>query len=657
MTAPPPASGERPPARARTDGPDAGRGRKKKGRRNSREEGDQALSRVRQRPRARPTGRKPGGHAFERPQGQQVREVEVGETITVGELASRMSVKAGEVIKQLMKMGQMATINQSLDQDTAMLVVEELGHTAKAAVDRDLETLLEAEMAQATGEPVARAPVVTVMGHVDHGKTTLLDYIRKTKVAAGEAGSITQHIGAYRVETEQGTLTFLDTPGHAAFSSMRARGANLTDIVVLVVAGDDGVMPQTQEAIQHAQAAEVPIVVAVNKMDKPEADIDRVRQELSVHNVLSEEWGGDVQFIPVSALTGDGVDKLLEAVALQAEIMELKAPADGPARGVVVESLLDRGRGPVATVLVVSGTLKKGDVVLAGKEFGRARMLSDEAGRALDVAGPSTPVEVLGLSGVPDVGDELLVVDDERRAREIADERKHKARESALARQGGAAAPADDFFRQLRENQVKNLNVVIKGDVQGSVEALRDALERLSNDEVAVRVVAAGVGAISETDVNLAVSSEALIIGFNVRADATARRIIKEAGVQVRYHAIIYELIDEVKRALTGMLEPEYRQEILGLAEVRDVFNSPKLGAIAGCHVTEGVVRRNSPIRVLRENVVIFEGELESLRRFKDDVSEVRAGTECGIGVKEYNDVQVGDQIECFDRVRVERTL
>ena len=658
--APEPARVERPergkpasrPAPRREE-PARGAGKRRKGGREERGGlRDEGAGRLRS--RSRPgAGRQASRHKFERPQGTITREVEVPDSITVADLASRMSVKAGEVIKCLMGMGQMATINQALDQDTAMLVVEEMGHTAKAAAPQTPESLLD-ELVP-TGEAMPRAPVVTVMGHVDHGKTTLLDYIRKSQVASGEAGAITQHIGAYHVTTPRGAVTFLDTPGHAAFSAMRARGAALTDIVILVVAADDGVMPQTVEAIQHARAAGVPLVVAVNKIDKPDADPNRVKQELIQHEVIAEDFGGDVQFVPVSAKSGEGIEALLEAVLLQAEVMELKAVADGPGMGVVVESKLDRGRGPVATLLVQAGTLKRGDMVLAGGEFGRARLLLDEHAQPLLEAGPSRPVELLGLSGVPNVGDVFNVVEDERKAREIAQFRQQTAREAALARR--EAPSGGDIFSQLRAAEVKSLNVIIKGDVQGSVEAIAASLLNLATDEVTVRVVGSGVGGITETDVNLALSTGAVLIGFNVRADATARKLLKEAGVEVRYHSIIYEVIDEVKRALGGLLEPEIKETILGLAEVREVFHSAKFGAVAGCMVSEGVVRRRCPIRVLRDNVVIYEGELESLRRHKDDVTEVRAGVECGIAVKQYDDVQVGDQIECYERVTVERTL
>jgi translation initiation factor IF-2 len=596
----------------------------------------------------------PTEHGFAMPVAPVVRDVSIPETITVGELAQKMAVKAGEVIKVMMGMGTMVTINQVLDQETAGIVVEEMGHKAVLVSDDALEQSL-GKASDDKGEQFHRAPAVTIMGHVDHGKTSLLDYIRKAKVAAGEAGGITQHIGAYHVVTEHGPITFLDTPGHAAFTAMRARGAQATDIVVLVVAADDGVMPQTKEAIQHAKAAGVPLIVAVNKIDKENAQPDRVKQELVAAEVVPEDWGGDTQFIHVSALTGEGVDKLLEAISLQSEVLELTAVKDAPARGVVIESRLDKGRGSVATVLVQSGTLHKGDILLAGQEYGRVRALLDENGQAITDAGPSIPVEVLGLSGTPSAGDEVLVVADERKAREVALFRQGKFRDVKLARQ--QKAKLDNMFSQMEEGEVNTLNLVIKADVQGSVQALSDALTNLSTDEVRVKIVASGVGGINESDVNLAVASGAVMIGFNVRADGSAKRIIEEEGVDLHYYSVIYDAIDEVKTALSGMLAPAFKEEIVGLAEVRDVFRSPKLGAIAGCMVTEGVVKRNNPIRVLRDNVVIYEGELESLRRFKDDVQEVRSGTECGIGVKNYNDVQAGDQIEVFEVVQVKRTL
>ena len=545
--------------------------------------------------------------------------------------------------------------NQVIDQDAAVLVVEELGHVAKQVK----ESSIEEEVLHAGGDgeyPAApRSPVVTVMGHVDHGKTSLLDYIRTAKVAAGEAGGITQHIGAYHVETPRGNVTFLDTPGHAAFTAMRARGARATDIVVLVVAADDGVMPQTVEAIAHAKAANVPIVVAVNKIDREDADPERIRQTLGNHEVVPEDWGGENMFVDVSALTGQGVDDLLEAISLQAEVLELTAPEDGPARGVVVESRIERGRGPVATVLVQAGRLAKGDMLLAGQEFGRVRGLFDESGAEVPAAGPSTPVEVLGLSGPPGAGDEAIVVADERKAREIASFRQGKYREVRLARQ--QAAKLENVFDQMKEGQVLTLNVIVKADVQGSVEALRDALTQLSIEEVKVNVVAAAAGGISETDANLAVASNAIVVGFNVRADAAARRIIEAELVDLRYFSVIYEVIDTVKQAMSGMLAPEFKEEIVGIADVRDVFRSKRFGNIAGCQVSEGAVRRSNPIRVLRDSVVIYEGELESLRRFQDDVNEVRAGTECGIGVRNYNDVKVGDQIEVYERIQIERTM
>ncbi len=593
-------------------------------------------------------------HGFTMPTAPVVREVTVPETISVADLAQRMAVKAAEVIKAMMQMGVMATINQVIDQDTAVLVIEEMGHKPKLVTESAIEESLKlGDESDAATE--RRPPVVTIMGHVDHGKTSLLDHIRATKVADGEAGGITQHIGAYHVDTDRGTVTFLDTPGHEAFTAMRARGSEVTDIVVLVVAADDGVMPQTIESIQHAKAGSVPLVVAVNKIDKPEADPDRVKNELTKYEVIPEDWGGEYQFINVSAKTGEGIDALLEAILLQAELMELSAPVEDTARGVVLESRLEKGRGPVATVLVKSGTLRKGDVVLCGSEFGRVRALFDETGKQVDTVGPSMPAELLGLSGAPNAGDEVLAHADERKVREIASYRQNKLREVRLAKQ--QAAKLEDMFSQMESGETQTLNLVIKADVQGSVEALRDALVKLSNDEVKVNVIASGVGGITESDVNLAAASQAVMIGFNVRADASARRLVAENGVDLHYYSVIYDAIDEVKKALSGMLAPEMREEIVGLAEVRDVFRSPKLGAIAGCLVMEGVVKRSNPIRVLRENVVIYEGELESLRRFKDDVNEVRAGTECGIGVKNYNDVKVGDQIEVYETVKVQREL
>ncbi|WP_417663915.1 translation initiation factor IF-2 [Pseudidiomarina donghaiensis] len=595
-------------------------------------------------------------HGFNKPAAPVERDVKLGETITVGELANRMAVKAGEVIKTMMKMGEMVTINQVLDQETASLVVEEMGHKVVLVSENALEQEILADRDEAANQnQVSRAPVVTVMGHVDHGKTSLLDYIRKAKVAKGEAGGITQHIGAYHVETDQGMITFLDTPGHAAFTSMRARGASATDIVILVVAADDGVMPQTLEAIQHAKAAGVPVVVAINKMDKPEADPDRVKNELAQRDVIPEEWGGDVMFVPVSAHSGDGIEQLLESILLQAEVLDLKANASGMAKGIVIESRLDKGRGPVASILVQEGTLRQGDIVLCGLEYGRIRAMRDENGQEIKEAGPSIPVEILGLSGVPQAGDEATAVKDERKAREVANYRQGKYREVKLAKQ--QKAKLENMFANMQEGDVQELNIVLKSDVQGSLEAISDSLMKLSTDEVKVNIIGSGVGGITETDASLASASNAIVVGFNVRADASAKRLIEQDAVDLRYYSVIYDLIDEVKAAMGGMLAPEFKQQIIGLAEVRDVFKSPKIGAIAGCMVTEGVVKRSAPIRVLRDNVVIFEGELDSLRRFKDDVQEVRNGMECGIGVKNYNDVKVGDQIEVFETVQVERSL
>ena len=612
------------------------------------------------RKRKTPTRRRPvnistdGQHGFERPTAPVVREVEIPESIAVSDLAQKMAVKGNEVVKILFNMGAMVTINQVVDQDTAILVVEELGHVAKPISGTDIDADLLADEV-ATGDEVARAPVVTIMGHVDHGKTTLLDYIRNTKVAAGEAGGITQHIGAYAVDTDKGKITFLDTPGHAAFTAMRARGAQATDIVILVVAADDGVKPQTVEAIEHAKAAGVPIVVAINKMDKENADPERVKNELSQHEVIPEDWGGEQLFAQVSAQTGDGVDALLETILLQAEVMDLKAIADGPARGIVIESSLEKGRGAVATVLVQAGTLKQGDMLIAGEEFGRVRNMFDESHKKITEAGPSSPAVVLGLSKTPSAGDDFLVVKSERKAREVAEFRQNKSRESKLAQR--QASNVEDVFSQMTEAQGKVVPVLIKSDVHGSAEALRDSLNKISNDEVKVKVISSSVGGITESDATLAAASKAVIIGFNVRADSAARTAIKESGVDVRYYSIIYEAIDDVKAAVSGLLAPEIRENIVGLAEVKEVFMSPKLGNIAGCIVTEGFVKRSNPIRVLRDNVVIYEGELESLRRFKDDVNEVKSGTECGIGVKNYNDVKLGDQIECFERVEIARTL
>ncbi|TFH91721.1 translation initiation factor IF-2 [Vibrio ouci] len=581
-------------------------------------------------------------------------DVAIGETIVVSELANKMSVKGTEVIKVMMKMGAMATINQVIDQETAALVAEEMGHKVILRKENELEEAVLSDRDN-SAEAVPRAPVVTIMGHVDHGKTSTLDYIRKAHVASGEAGGITQHIGAYHVETDNGMITFLDTPGHAAFTAMRARGAQATDIVVLVVAADDGVMPQTIEAIQHAKAAGVPLIVAVNKIDKEDANPDNVKNELAQYDVIPEEWGGENMFVHISAKQGTNIEGLLETILLQSEVLELTAVEEGMASGVVVESRLDKGRGPVATVLVQSGTLNKGDILLCGQEYGRVRAMRDENGKEITSAGPSIPVEIIGLSGVPSSGDEATVVRDERKAREVANYRQGKFRDVKLARQ--QKSKLENMFSNMTAGEVAELNVVLKADVQGSVEAIADSLLKLSTDEVKVNIVGSGVGGITETDAVLAEASNAIILGFNVRADASARRAIESANVDLRYYSIIYQLIDEVKQAMGGMLAPEFKQEIIGLAEVRDVFKSPKLGAIAGCMVTEGTIKRSNPIRVLRENVVIYEGELESLRRFKDDVQEVKNGYECGIGVKNYNDVRVGDQIEVFEIVEVKRTL
>jgi translation initiation factor IF-2 len=612
--------------------------------------------RKRPKPRVAEQARSGGTHAFSRPTAPVVREIAVGESITVADLASKLAVKGADVVKALFKMGVMVTINQSIDHDTAVLVAEELGHKVTAAEDTSAETTLLAQQAGDEGERSTRPPVVTIMGHVDHGKTSLLDYIRRTKVASGEAGGITQHIGAYHVETPKGVITFLDTPGHAAFSSMRARGAQSTDIVVLVVGADGGVVPQAIEAIQHARAAKVPLIVAMNKMDKPEANPDSVKQGLVQYEVVPEEWGGDVQFVPVSAKTGDGVDNLLDAISVQAEVMDLTAVPDGRASGAVIESSLDKGRGPVATVLVQQGLLAKGDFVVCGIEYGRVRALFDEAGRQVESAGPSIPVQMLGLSGVPQAGDDFVVVADERLAKEVALQRQHKRRESRLVKQAGNRM--EDLMAQMGEGTGQlTLNLVVKADVQGSAEALREALSAITTEKIKVNVIASGVGGITESDATLAAASKAVIIGFNVRADASARRIIEANGLDLRYFSIIYDVIDQVKQVATGLLGTEVREEIIGVAQVRDVFRSSKFGAIAGCMVIEGTVKRHKPIRVLRDNTVIFQGELESLRRFKENVDEVRNGTECGIGVKQYNDVKPGDQIECFERIEVQRTL
>jgi len=594
-------------------------------------------------------------HGFEMPTERKIHEVELLDMISVADLAQQMSVKSGEVIKELMKLGVMATINQMIDRDTATLVVEEFGHTVKLISADALEERLEETLSQHEGTDEPRAPVVTVMGHVDHGKTSLLDYIRKSKVASGEAGGITQHIGAYHVETERGMISFLDTPGHAAFTAMRARGAKSTDIVILVVAADDGVMPQTEEAVKHAKAAKVPIIVAVNKIDKVGIDIERIKSELAAKDVIPEEWGGDTQFINVSAHTGEGVNELLDAILLQAELLELTAARDVPAQGIVIESRLDRGRGPVASLLVQSGTLRKGDIVLAGLQFGRVRAMLDENGQAIDEAGPSIPVEILGLDATPAAGDQFAVVESEKRAREVADFRQVNARDKKIQRQ--QAAKLDNMFESMTTSGKKVLNVVVKADVRGSLEAIQTALLETGNEEVQVNLVAGGVGGITETDVNLAVTSSAVIFGFNVRADNAARKLVETEGVDLRYYDVIYDLINDVKLALTGMLAPELREDIVGIAEVRDVFRSPKYGQVAGCMVVEGTVYRSKPIRVLRDSVVIFQGELESLRRFKDDASEVRNGMECGIGVKNYTDVKAGDLIEVYEVKEIARSL
>ena len=598
--------------------------------------------------------KKRNAHGFQSPTGPVVREVKIGETISVGDLAQQMSVKAAEIIKFMFKLGTPATINQVLDQETAQLVAEELGHKVFLVSNTALEDSL-AESLKFEGETVSRAPVVTVMGHVDHGKTSLLDYIRRAKVAVGEAGGITQHIGAYHVKTDRGMVTFLDTPGHAAFTAMRARGAKATDIVILVVSADDGVMPQTIEAVHHAKAAGVQLVVAINKIDKPGADLDRIRSELSVHGVTSEDWGGETPFVPVSAKMGTGVDQLLEAVLLQSEVLELTSTPSAPGRGVVVESRLDKGRGPVATVLVQDGTLRQGDIVLVGSNYGRVRAMLDENGKLIKEAGPAIPVEILGLDGTPDSGDEMSVVSSEKKAREVALFRQGKLREFKLAREH--AGKLENIFENMGQEEIKTLNIVLKSDVRGSLEALNCALNGLGNGEVQVRVVSGGVGGITESDANLALASSAVLFGFNVRADAGARKIVEQESLDMRYYNVIYDIIEDVKKALTGMLGSDVRENILGVAEVRDVFRSPKFGAIAGCMVIEGTVYRNRLIRVLREDIVIFEGELESLRRFKDDAADARAGMECGIGVKSYNDVKSGDKIEVYEKVQVARIL
>ena len=597
-----------------------------------------------------------GPHGFERPTAPVVREVAIGEAITVADLAQKLALKGGDVVKALFKMGVMATITQTIDHDTAVLVVEELGHKAVAAEANDAESELLAQVEGVQGEAAPRPPVVTIMGHVDHGKTSLLDYIRRTKIATGEAGGITQHIGAYHVETPKGVISFLDTPGHAAFSSMRARGAKLTDIVVLVVAADDGVMPQTIEAIQHAKAAKVPLIVAINKVDKSDADPERIKNELLAHDIVAEDFGGDTQMVELSAKTGQGVDNLLDSISLQAELLELRAVDTGRATGTVIESSLDKGRGPVATVLVQQGLLQKGDFLVCGIQYGRVRALFDETGAQVQSAGPSIPVQVLGLSGVPDAGDDFVVVADERLAKDVAQQRETKRREQRLVAQAGNRM--EDIMAQMGQGEAQQqLNLVIKADVQGSVEALRQAVTALSNDQIRINVIVSGVGGITESDANAAATAKATIIGFNVRADASARKVIENSGLDLRYFSIIYDVIDQVKQVASGILGVEIREQIIGIAEVRDVFRSSKFGAVAGSMVVEGVVRKNRPIRVLRDNTVVFEGELESLRRFKENVEEVRNGTECGIAVKAYNDVRPGDQIECFERIEVQRTL
>ena len=592
-------------------------------------------------------------HGFEKPTAPVIKEVTVPENIMVSELAQQMAIKANEVVKTLFSMGTAVNINQMIDQDTAILVIEELGHKAKIAEENDELDILISDDIQSEMEP--RAPVVTIMGHVDHGKTSLLDFIKKSKVAAGEAGGITQHIGAYNVNTQKGDITFLDTPGHAAFTAMRARGAQATDIVVLVVAADDGVKPQTIEAIEHTKAAGVPLIVAINKIDKEDIDLERVKTELSNHEIISEEWGGDYLFASVSAQTGEGVDDLLDKILLQAEVMDLKAQSSGPARGVVIESSLDKGRGVMATLLVQSGVLSKGDIVLAGDEFGKIRSMIDDTQKQITSAGPSSPLVILGLPKTPISGENFYVVQNERQARELAENRKSKTRETKINQQ--QSSDVNDIFSQLSEGEKKVVSLLIKSDVHGSSEALSDALNKLNNEEVSVKVISSGVGGITESDVVLASASNAMIIGFNVRADASARSAVKETETEIRYYSIIYEAIDDVRAAINGLLSPEVRENIIGLAEVKEVFVSPKLGNIAGSIVTEGTVRRSNPIRVLRDNVVIYEGELESLRRFTDDAKEVQSGTECGIGVKNYNDVKIGDQIECYERQEIARTI
>ena len=595
-------------------------------------------------------------HTFEMPTETAAKDISIPENIIVSELAQKMSIKAVEVIKHLMKLGIMSTINQSIDQETAVILVEEMGHSPVMTSEEDHESDMLAEHTETDDrDEFARAPIVTIMGHVDHGKTSLLDYIRETRVASGEAGGITQHIGAYQVKTDHGAVTFLDTPGHAAFTAMRARGADVTDVVIVVVAADDGVMPQTKEAVEHARAANVPMIVAINKIDKEEANPDKVMQELAAIEVVPEEWGGDVQFIKVSAKTGVGVNELIESLILQAEILELKAPNEGKASGLVIESRLDKGRGAVATVMVQKGTLEQGQIVLCGHEYGRVRAMFDENGDKLKIAGPSTPVEILGLSGTPNAGDDFIVVTNERAARDLAEHREDRSKLRHNAAQ--QASKLEEVFSKMAAGETSNLNIIIKTDVQGSLEALRESLVKLSTDEVSVKIVFGGVGGINEGDANLALASGAVLMGFNVRADATARKLIIEKEIDLHYYSVIYDVIDEVKKSLSGMLSPEIKEKIVGLAEVRDVFRSPKFGSIAGCMVIDGFVKRNLPIRVLRDNVVIYEGQLESLRRFKDDANEVKMGMECGIGVKNYNDVKVGDQIEVFERFEVQREL
>ncbi|MGB1256337.1 MAG: translation initiation factor IF-2 [Thiolinea sp.] len=636
------------------DGPSISRKGKKKGR-----------NRERENPRGNVRGRRGKEpqidrgeikHGFEKPTAPVVREIEVPASIVVSDLAQKLAIRATDIIKVMMKMGMMVTINQSIDQETAMLVAEELGHVAKPMQEMDDEAILASVLGgDAEFDATTRPPVVTIMGHVDHGKTSLLDYIRESRVASGEAGGITQHIGAYHVDTDQGTVSFLDTPGHAAFTKMRARGAQVTDIVILIVAGDDGVMPQTKEAIAHAKAAEVPMIVAINKMDKEDADADRVLSELSQNEVLTEDWGGDVPVVRVSAKTGQGIEELLETILLVAEVQELTAPVDAPAKGTVIEASIERGRGVVATVLVREGTLKKGDILLCGTEYGRVRALFDERGRSVKEAGPSIPVSVLGLSSAPEAGDEAFVVSEERKAREIAELRKEKLRDSRFAAQ--QSAKLDNLFNQMGSEDKQQVNLLVKADVQGSVEAIRSELTKLSTEEVEVRIISSGVGGMSESDIDLAAASKAIVVAFNVRADATARKSAQENDVEIRYYSIIYDVINDIRDAMSGLLSPETKEVFIGLAEVKDVFKASNFGQVAGCLVVEGVVRKGNPIRVLRDNVVIFEGELESLRRHRDDVNEVNVGTECGIAVKNYNDVKAGDQIEVFEHIEVARTI